>query len=211
MSAGRAGFGGRELTLTNLDKVLYPAAAFAKRDVIDYYATVAPVILPHLLGRPLTVKRFPDGVAGKAFFEKHSPSHRPAWVASAKVASERGASIEYTLVSEPATLVWLANLAALELHVPLGALPALDRPRAVVFDLDPGPPAGVLECCRVALWLRGTFERLGLECFVKTSGSKGLQLYIPLDGRAGYADTRSFALAVATASSAPSRSWSCRA
>jgi bifunctional non-homologous end joining protein LigD len=188
---------GRELTLSNLDKVLYPASGFTKRDVIEYYAQVAPVLLPHLRGRPLTVVRYPDGVEGKAFFQKQSPPHRPDWVATVSVPSERRRRIDFTLADDLATLVWLANLAALALHVPLARAPALDRPNSVVFDLDPGPPAGVLECCRVALWLQGAFERLGLQSFVKTSGSKGLQVYLPLGGEASFARTKSFAREVA--------------
>jgi bifunctional non-homologous end joining protein LigD len=188
---------GRELTLSNLDKVLYPASGFTKRDVIDYYAQVAPVLLAHLQGRPLTVVRYPDGVDGKAFFQKQSPPHRPAWVQTVSVPSERRRRIDFTLADDLPTLVWLANLAALELHVPLARVPALDRPTSVVFDLDPGPPAGVLECCRVALWLHGAFERLGLQSFVKTSGSKGLQVYLPLGGEASFAQTKLFAREVA--------------
>jgi bifunctional non-homologous end joining protein LigD len=198
----RAEVDGRELTLSNLSKVLYPAASFSKRDVIDYYAKIASVLLAHLQGRPLTVVRYPDGVDGKAFFQKQSPAHRPAWVATAAVPaghSERREVIDYTLVEERATLVWLANLAALELHVPLGRVPALERPTAVVFDLDPGAPASVVECCRVALWLQGMFERLGLQSFAKTSGSKGLQVYLPLGGGTGYEQTKSFARSVALA------------
>ena len=193
----RAEVEGRELTLSNLDKVLYPAVAFTKRAVIDYYAAIAPVLLAHLSGRPLTVTRYPDGVEGKAFFQKQSPAHRPPWVQTVSVASERRRRIEFTLAEDLATLVWLANLAALELHVPLARVPALTRPSAVVFDLDPGPPAGVLECAHVALWLHGTFERLGLASFVKTSGSKGLQVYLPLRGETGFAQTKAFAREVA--------------
>jgi bifunctional non-homologous end joining protein LigD len=192
--------GGRELTLSNLDKVLYPAAGFTKRQVIEYYAAIAPTLLAHVAGRPLTVVRYPDGVDGKAFFQKQSPAHRPPWVATVAVASpgsRRHELIEYTLADDLATLVWLANLAALELHVPLARTPALERPTAVVFDLDPGPPAGVLECARVALWLQGTFERLGLESFVKTSGSKGLQLYLPVGGAVDFEKTKFFAHQVA--------------
>jgi len=193
----RAEVEGRELTLSNLDKVLYPGSGFTKRDVIDYYAAVAPVMLAHLDGRPVTVTRFPDGVDGKAFFQKQSPAHRPAWVQTVSVPSERRRQIDFTLAGELPTLVWLANLAALELHVPLARAPALGRPTAVVFDLDPGPPAGVVECCRVALWLHGTFERLGLASLVKTSGSKGLQVYVPLNSDASYEQTKSFAREVA--------------
>jgi bifunctional non-homologous end joining protein LigD len=193
----RAQIDGRELTLSNLGKVLYPASGFTKRDVIDYYVAVAPVLLAHLAGRPLTVIRYPDGVEGKAFFQKQSPAHRPAWVRTVPVPSERRRQIDFTLADDLPTLVWLANLAALELHVPLARTPALERPTAVVFDLDPGPPAGILECCHVALWLQGTFERLGLESFVKTSGSKGLQVYLPLGGEIGFDQTKTFAREVA--------------
>jgi bifunctional non-homologous end joining protein LigD len=194
---------GRELVLSNLDKVLYPATGFTKGQVIDYYATIAPVLLPHLEGRALTVVRYPDGVEGKAFFQKQSPAHRPAWVATATVASGRGEkreSIDYTLVEDRATLVWLANLAALELHTPMARVAEIERPTAVVFDLDPGPPAGLLECCRVALWLQGLFERIGLVSFAKTSGSKGLQVYVPLNSaEVTHEQAKSFARAVALA------------
>jgi bifunctional non-homologous end joining protein LigD len=188
---------GRELALTNLGKVLYPAAGFTKREVIDYYAAVGPMALPHLEGRPLTVTRYPDGVEGKAFFEKQSPAHRPAWVQTVPLASERRTVIDYTLAADLPTLVWLANLAALELHVPLARVPALEQPTAVVFDLDPGAPATIVECCQVALWLHGMFERLGLASFAKTSGSKGLQVYVPLNSEVTYAQTKSFARHVA--------------
>jgi bifunctional non-homologous end joining protein LigD len=194
---------GRELVLSNLDKVLYPATGFTKGQVIDYYARIAPALLPHLQGRALTVVRYPDGVDGKAFFQKQSPAHRPAWVATAKVASGRGEkreSIDYTLVEDRATLVWLANLAALELHTPMARAAEIGRPTAVVFDLDPGPPAGLLECCRVALWLQGLFERIGLASFAKTSGSKGLQIYVPLNAPGvTHEQAKSFARAVALA------------
>jgi bifunctional non-homologous end joining protein LigD len=183
--------------------VLYPATGFTKGQVIDYYATIAPVLLPHLEGRALTVVRYPDGVEGKAFFQKQSPAHRPAWVATATVASGRGEkreSIDYTLVEDRATLVWLANLAALELHTPMARAAEIERPTAVVFDLDPGPPAGLLECCRVALWLQGLFERIGLVSFAKTSGSKGLQVYVPLNSaEVTHEQAKSFARAVALA------------
>ncbi len=195
----RAEVGGRELVLSNLDKVLYPLDGFTKRDVIDYYVAVAPALLAHLAGRPLTVTRYPDGVDGKAFFQKQSPAHRPPWVQTVSVPSDRRKRIDFTLADDLPTLVWLANLAALELHVPMARAPALGRPTAVVFDLDPGPPAGVVECCRVALWLQGMFERLGLESFVKTSGSKGLQVYLPLNSDVTHEQTKSFARGVATA------------
>jgi bifunctional non-homologous end joining protein LigD len=187
---------GHELALTNLTKVLFPADGFTKGDVIDYYAAIAPFLLPHLAGRPLTVTRYPDGVDGKAFFQKQSPAHRPPWVRTVAVPAQR-TPIDYTIAADLSTLVWLANLAALELHAPLARAPEMGRPTSVVFDLDPGAPATILECAQVALWLHGTFDRLGLASFVKTSGSKGLQVYLPLNGEAGYDDTKSFARAVA--------------
>jgi bifunctional non-homologous end joining protein LigD len=192
-----ANVGGHELKLSNLDKVLYPGTGFTKGRLIDYYAAIAPVLLPHLAGRPLTVTRWPDGVEAKSFFQKQSPAHRPQWVRTATVASERK-PIDYTLAEDEATLVWLANLAAIELHTPLARAGAMDRPTAVVFDLDPGEPASVIECCRVALRLQAIFEQLGLQSLVKTSGSKGLQLYLPLnDPAASYEQTKPFAKAVA--------------
>ena len=192
-----ADVGGRELKLTNVGKVLYPQAGFTKRELIDYYAAIAPTLLGHLEGRPLTLTRWPDGVEAKSFFQKQAPGHRPRWVPTVTLPSERK-PIDYLLVSEPAELVWLANLAAIELHTPLARAEAMQRPTSVVFDLDPGAPAGVLECARVALALHGTFERVGLQSFVKTSGSKGLQLYVPLNRpEVSYAQTKPFARAVA--------------
>ena len=193
----RTRVGGRDLTLSNLSKVLYPQSGFTKRGLIDYYAAVAPTIIAHLLGRALTVTRWPDGVEGKSFFQKQAPAHRPEWVATVTIASERK-PIDYVLAEDLPTLVWLANLAAIELHTPLARSDAIERPTALVFDLDPGPPAGVLECCRVALQLHGMFEHLGLASFVKTSGSKGLQVYVPLNRPdASYAQTKPFARTVA--------------
>jgi bifunctional non-homologous end joining protein LigD len=189
--------GGRTLKVTNLDKVLYPKAGFTKRDVIDYYVAIAPAILPHLEGRPLTRVRFPNGVEGKSFFEKNCPSHRPDWVATASVPlSEK--IVEFCLCNELPTLVWLSNLAALELHTQLHRAENLSCPTMMVFDLDPGPPATIVECCRVGLWLQGMFENLGLQAFAKTSGSKGLQVYVPLNSPGvTYEQTKGFALAVA--------------
>ena len=188
---------GREVKLSNPDKVLYPAAGFTKRDLVDYYAEIAPVLLPHLRDRPLTLKRYPDGVEGKHFFEKQSPSHRPDWVQTVSVPSERRKTIDFTLANDLPTLVWLANLADLEFHTQLHLAQEPERPTVLVFDLDPGPPATIVECCRVGLWLHGMFENLGLQAFAKTSGSKGLQLYVPLNGDVGYDRTKSFARAVA--------------
>jgi bifunctional non-homologous end joining protein LigD len=189
--------GERTLKVTNLDKVLYPKAGFTKRDVIEYYVALAPAILPHLENRPLTRVRFPNGVEGKSFFEKNCPSHRPDWVATVSVAlSEK--VVEFCMCNELPTLVWLANLAALELHTQLHRAEALSEPTMMVFDLDPGPPATIVECCRVGLWLQGMFENLGLQAFAKTSGSKGLQVYVPLNTPGvTYEQTKSFALAVA--------------
>ena len=183
---------GRQVKLSNLDKVLYPEAGFAKRDVIDYMARVAPTVLPHLEGRALTLKRYPNGVDAAFFYEKNAPTHRPEWVTTARVGS-----IDYVVVDHPATLVWLANLADLELHTSLALAAEPERPTLVAFDLDPGPPATIVECCRVAELLRGMFEGLGLECFAKTSGSKGMQVYLPLNSEATFAQTKGFSKAVA--------------
>ncbi|MEP6625659.1 MAG: non-homologous end-joining DNA ligase [Acidimicrobiia bacterium] len=192
---------GRTLTLSNLEKVLYPESGFTKAQVVDYYVRIAPVILPHLRGRPLTLVRYPDGVAGKSFFEKRRPPSAPDWV-------ETGGELGSVLCDEPATLVWLANLAALELHTHQHTVSAPDLPTAVVLDLDPGPPAGVLDCARVALDVRSVLDRLGLVSVVKTSGSKGLHLSIPIArGSADDDATKGFALALGRllAETAPKR------
>lgn len=188
---------GRELKLSNLHKPLYPEAGFAKRDVIDYYARIAPVMLPHLRGRPVTFVRFPDGVHGKHFFEKSCPKHRPEWVHTAAVPSGRKGEITFCVIDDTPTLVWSANLAALELHPQLALADEITRPTHMVFDLDPGPPADVVDCCELALRIRGMLSGLGLECFAKTSGSKGLQLYVPLNTDVSYEQTKPFAKAVA--------------
>jgi bifunctional non-homologous end joining protein LigD len=184
--------GGRQVKLSNLDKVLYPEVGFAKRDVIDYFARIAPAVLPHLKGRALTLKRYPNGVDRQFFYEKNAPSHRPDWVETARVGS-----IDYVLAEDEPTLVWLANLADLELHTSLALAETPERPTLVAFDLDPGPPATVVECCRVAELLRGMFEGLGLDCFAKTSGSKGMQVYLPLNSEATFRETKAFSKAVA--------------
>jgi bifunctional non-homologous end joining protein LigD len=190
---------GRTLRLSNLDKVMYPKAGFAKRDLIDYCVRIAPVLLPHLHGRPLTLKRYPDGVEGPHFYEKQCPSHRPDWVQTAAIWSRHNKrNIDFCLVNDLPTLVWAANLADIELHTSLSLAEAIERPTMMVFDLDPGPPANIIACCRVALMLRDLFAQLGLEAFAKTSGSKGLQVYVPLNsGEVTYADTKPFARAVA--------------
>ena len=174
--------GERTLSLSNLDKVLYPRAGFTKGHVIDYYTRIAPVLLPHLRARPLTLKRYPNGVGDKFFYEKRCPAHRPDWVRTASVWSGRNeGNIEYCLCEDLPTVVWLANLADLELHTPLARAPDMECPTIVAFDLDPGPPATILECAQVALDLREAFDHLGLEAFPKTSGSKGMQVYVPLN------------------------------
>ncbi len=167
---------GRRLSLSNLDKVMYPAVGFTKGQVIDYYTRIAPVLLPHLRGRPLTLKRYPNGVEGQHFYEKRCPSHAPEWVRAEEVMG-----IRFCVCDDLSTLVWLANLADLELHPSLSLVAEAERPTVMAFDLDPGPPAGLAECCEVALILREALGRIGLECVVKTSGSKGLQVYVPLN------------------------------
>ena len=168
--------GERRLSLSNLDKVIYPAVGFTKGQVIDYYTRVAPVLLPHLRDRPLTMKRYPDGVEGQFFYEKRCPSHAPEWIRR-----ERVGKIEYIVCDDLPTLVWLANMADLELHPSLSLVDDIDRPAVMAFDLDPGPPAGIPECCEVAVLLRDALSQIGLECFAKTSGSKGIQVYVPLN------------------------------
>jgi bifunctional non-homologous end joining protein LigD len=195
---------GRQLSLTNLDKVMYPATGFTKGQVIDYYARIAPVMLPHLKGRPITLKRYPNGVDGQFFYEKNCPKHRPEWMRTLTIAAKgwnskapKGTTIDYCLIDEPAALVWTAQMAALELHPGLATEEDLSQPSWVVFDLDPGPPADVVDCAQVAVWIREVFEQLGLECVIKTSGSKGLQLYLPLHTAVTFEDTSGFAQAVA--------------
>jgi bifunctional non-homologous end joining protein LigD len=188
---------GRRLKLTNLAKVMYPSTGFTKADVIDYYTRVAPVLMPHLRNRPLTLKRYPDGVDGEVFYQKQAPKHRPDWVKTVRIPT-RDRDIDFVVVTGLPTLVWLANLADLELHTSLARATSVDQPTALVFDLDPGAPATVVECCQVALLIRDLSERAGLEFWPKTSGSKGLQLYAPLNGRSGFDRTRDYAHAVAT-------------
>jgi len=189
---------GRELKLTNLDKVLYPKAGFTKGEMVDYYAKVAPTLVPHLAGRPLTLRRFPEGVddTDAAFFEKRCPKHRPEWVATAPVEVEKD-TIDFCVCEDRATLVWMAQLAAIELHPSLALAGDIDRPTVLAFDLDPGAPADVLDCARVGLRLRELFGHFGVECFPKTSGSKGLQVYVPLNNAVTYEETKPLARAIA--------------
>jgi bifunctional non-homologous end joining protein LigD len=189
---------GKHLKLSNLEKVLYPATGFAKQQVIDYYARIAPAIIPHLAGRALTRKRYPDGVNGEPFFEKNAPKYRPEWVKTAPIWSEGNRRmVYYVLANDLATLVWLANLAALELHPSLALANDITCPTEMVFDLDPGPPANMVQCCQVGLWLREIFEHFRLRSFPKTSGSKGLQIYVPLNTPTTYNATKTFAHALA--------------
>ena len=191
---------GKRLTLSNLDKIFYPKAAFTKAQVIDFYLRIAPVLLPHLRDRPLTLKRYPNGVEGEFFYEKNCPSHRPPWVKTAPVWSDQNQRVmQFCLIQDVATLAWAANLADLEMHVPLHRAKTLERPDSIVFDLDPGAPANLVQCCEVGLILQDMFARLGLQTFAKTSGSKGLQLYLPLNAKVTYEDTKPFARAVADA------------
>jgi bifunctional non-homologous end joining protein LigD len=188
----RVEVGGRQLDVSNLDKVLWPETGTTKGEMLSYYARIAPVLVPHLTGRAITLKRFPDGVDGTSFFEKNCPSYKPPWMHTVKMGD-----VNYCLVDEPATVVWLANLAAIELHPTLAAKPDLGSPTSVVFDLDPGAPADVISCARVSLLIRELLAQLHLKAWVKTSGSKGLQLYVPLNSGATYEGTAPFAKAVA--------------
>jgi bifunctional non-homologous end joining protein LigD len=183
---------GRSLKISNWDKVLFPQTGFTKGDLVTFYARIAPLVLPHLHDRPLTLKRYPNGVEGKFFYEKQSPSHRPEWVQTAEIND-----INYTLCQDRATLVWLANLADIELHTSLSLAEAPERPTMLVFDLDPGPGTALVECCEVGVVLHGLFSQLGLESFAKTSGSKGLQVYVPLNVSITYERTKPLAKQIA--------------
>jgi bifunctional non-homologous end joining protein LigD len=189
---------GRKLSLTNLDKVLYPATGFTKGQVVDYYVRVAPYLVPHLARRPLTMKRYPGGVEQEFFFEKNAPMHRPDWVKTAPVWSESNKrTINFLLANDLPTLVWIANLASIELHPSLSLAADIATPTMIVFDLDPGPPANIIQCAQVGLWVREVFDHFGLQSFPKTSGSKGLQIYVPLNTKTTYEQTKSFAHALA--------------
>jgi len=188
---------GRELKLSNLDKVLYPETGYTKGEVIDYYARVAPAMLPHVSDRCVTFRRFPNGVDGKSFFEKRCPSHRPGWVEVALGPGDRTGPVEYCRLDDRPALVWAANLAALELHTPMALADDIESPRMVVFDLDPGAPAAMTECAVVALEIQDALDHLGFELWAKTSGSKGLQLYLPLNTPHSHEQCSQFALALA--------------
>jgi bifunctional non-homologous end joining protein LigD len=181
---------GRELTLTNLTKVLYPADGFTKAEVLDYYQRISPLLLPHIAGRPATLKRYPEGVDAESFFQKHAPARRPDWVRTEDVPSrssrarDPGTTITYVVIDDLPSLMWAANLAALELHVPMWRFPLGPEPEPdlLVFDLDPGAPATIVECCRVAEALHPLLQAHGLRPLAKTSGGKGLQLYAAISG-----------------------------
>ena len=188
--------GERTLVLSNLDKVLYPEVGFTKSDVIAYYARIAPTMVTHVGGRCMTLRRWPDGVDGPSFFNKRCPDHRPPWVEVAPGPGDRDGDIGYCRLDETAALVWTANLAAIELHAPMARCDDIESPTMVVFDLDPGEPAGLVECCQVALEVREVLDAVGLQAFAKTSGSKGLQLYVPVNGPCSHARAAEFAKAV---------------
>ncbi|MGI9611366.1 MAG: non-homologous end-joining DNA ligase [Acidimicrobiales bacterium] len=187
--------GERTLSLSNLDKVMYPEIGFTKSQVIDYYARIAPAMLPHVAERCMTLRRWPDGVDGESFFNKRCPAHRPEWVDVSLGPGDRGGDIGYCRIDEPAALVWTANLAAIELHAPMAKAADIEQPTILVFDLDPGPPAAMMECCQVALELRDVLAAVELEAFSKTSGSKGLQVYVPLNSPHTHDQASSFAKA----------------
>src|SRR5450631_2322483 len=188
---------GVAVDVTNLNKVFYPKSGFTKGQVIDYYIRVSRYLLPHLQNRPITLKRYPNGVEGFFFYEKQCPSGRPKWMKTIKVAKSDGGEVNYCLMNDLPALVWAANLADLELHTFLHRAPVITRPTALAFDLDPGAPADMVLCCRVALWLRALFDGLGRQSFAKTSGSKGLQIYVPLNTATTYEQTKAFAHSLA--------------
>jgi bifunctional non-homologous end joining protein LigD len=189
---------GRSVPVSKLDKIFYPQSGFTKGEVIDYYIRISPVLLPHLKDRALTLKRYPDGVAGGFFYEKRCPSYRPAWIQTVPIWTERyEEDVRYCLANDLPSIVWAANLGDLELHTLLAKGSKVDCPTMMVFDLDPGPPANILDCAEVALWVKEYFDNLKLETFIKTSGSKGLQLYVPLNAPTTYDVTKPFARSVA--------------
>lgn len=186
---------GKELKLSNLKKVLYPASGYTKAEVIDYYRQIGPCILPHLRNRPVTLKRFPEGVEKDFFYEKNCPVYRPEWVETS--GSKSPGSKNYCLINDLPSLIWIQNLASLEIHTLLAAAENTDRPTMIVFDLDPGEPAGILECAEIALIMRDMLTGLGLRSFPKTSGGKGIHFYIPLNTDVNYEQTKFFAKTVA--------------
>jgi bifunctional non-homologous end joining protein LigD len=188
---------GKRVKVSNLNKVFYPKSGFTKGDVIDYYIRVSPYLLPHLKNRPLTLKRYPNGVEGFFFYEKQCPGGRPESVKTAKVPKAGGGEVHYCVMNDLTGLVWAANLADLELHTFLHQVPAITRPTVLAFDLDPGPPADIIDCCKAALQLKAALDEFKLKSFPKTSGSKGLQVYVPLNRPVTYEKTKAFAHALA--------------
>jgi len=188
---------GKQVDVTNLNKVFYPKTGFTKGQVIDYYIKISPVLLPHLKNRPISLKRYPNGVEGFFFYEKRCPEHRPKWMETIKVDKSEGGEINYCAMNSLPALVWAANLADLELHTFLHKAPAITRPTAIAFDLDPGQPADIIQCCEVGMHIKAIFDAFGLESFPKTSGSKGLQVYVPLNSPVTYERTKAFAKGIA--------------
>ena len=188
---------GTTVAVSNLGKVFYPKTGFTKGEVIDYYVRISPYLLPHLKNRPISLKRYPEGVEGFFFYEKQCPDHRPKWMKTARVSKAEGGEINYCVINDLPSLVWAANLADLELHTFLHMAPAIGRPTALAFDLDPGAPADIITCCQVGLWIKAIFDELGLDSFPKTSGSKGLQVFVPLNTSTTYERTKAFARTVA--------------
>ena len=195
--AVRTEIAGRSLKVTNLGKVLYPLVGFTKAQVIEYYAKIAPTMLAHIEDRGVTFKRWPDGVTADGFFNKRCPSHRPDWVGTCLGPGDRAGGIHYCKLDEVASLAWAANLAALEIHAPMARCSDLESPTMLVFDLDPGEPATIVECCQIALLIREVLDTVGLRAVAKTSGSKGMQLYVPLNTPHAHSHAADFALAVA--------------
>ena len=195
--AVRTEIAGRSLKVTNLGKVLYPLVGFTKAQVIEYYAKIAPTMLAHIEDRGVTFKRWPDGVTADGFFNKRCPSHRPDWVGTCLGPGDRAGGIHYCKLDEVASLAWAANLAALEIHAPMARCSDLESPTMLVFDLDPGEPATIVECCQIALLIREVLDTVGLRAVAKTSGSKGMQLYVPLNTPHAHSHASDFALAVA--------------
>lgn len=190
--------GGRKIKVSNLDKVLYPDVGFTKADVINYYIQIAPALLPHLKNRALTLKRYPNGVNGMFFYEKNCPAHRPPWVKTAPIWSEGNQRVmDYCLANDLPTLVWAGNLADLEFHTSLACSKHPEQPTMMVFDLDPGAPADIVQCCQAGLWLREIFAAQRIDCYPKTSGSKGLQIYVPLNTKVTFDQTKAAANALA--------------
>jgi bifunctional non-homologous end joining protein LigD len=190
--------GSRTLEISNIEKVFYPSTGFTKGELIDYYIRIAPVLLPHLKNRPITLKRFPNGTNGMFFYEKRCPAYRPDWVTTAAVWSEGTQSmINFCVINDLPTLAWAANLAVIEFHSYLHTSKDITRPTYLAFDLDPGAPADIISCAEVALWIRDLLKQLGLQSLVKTSGSKGLQIYVPLNSKVTYDQTKPFARAIA--------------